>query len=488
MQTTTRLLIVCFSIHCCATNLFAQAKDFSAVRAGVFFDNPLRTWDGFGFNYVETAHSYDMSKFNQEYGGFSLLDEQEKQEIVQLVFGEEGLKVGLVKMFLGANHQQEPGGSYDHESTTRNMRYFVKEGLKLTRQRGDDLQIITTLYGPPGFMTLQKANRGRDLDPKFKKELALYMIDWVKFLREEEQLPVKYLSLHNEGEDWHRWNHEGLTERRNHDYNLYWPVEQINEFLKFMPALLKEHGLDDVGMTPGEPSNWYRFAAWGLAHGIAKDTDAVNGLGLITSHGFYRGAYGHWFGEHNSVTNDLLREQRPGLHSWVTSTSWSAMDASFVKEIHGNIYTSKVNAIIPWAGIQRPTHWVGGDPNPGSAIKVDEDGNYEVRKGYYFYKQVSRAGQPGMGVAETFAMNSAVAVIGFSREQTDNADAFVVANLSKGTKNVSVQISGTDSKSFSAFITTSGDENFSPAGNYEVRNGAVFVEVPSGAVITFLGQ
>jgi len=61
---------------------FSQALDFTAIRAEVDFSRTLQEWDGFGFNYVETAHSADMEKFNQEYGGFSLLDDKEKREII----------------------------------------------------------------------------------------------------------------------------------------------------------------------------------------------------------------------------------------------------------------------------------------------------------------------------------------------------------------------------------------------------------------------
>lgn len=473
-------------------NAMGQALDFTAVRAGVYFDEKLRDWDGFGFNYVETAHSYDMDEFNQEYGGFSLLDEKEKQDIIEMVFGEDGLKVGLVKMFLGANHQKKPDGPYDHQSTTANMRYFVKKGQQITRQRGGDLKIITTLYGPPGFMTLQKANRGRDLDPDYKEELVDYMIDWVRFLKNEEKLPVKYISLHNEGEDWHRWNQQGLTERPNHDYNLYWPPSQVNEFIKRMADALETKGLSDVGVTNGEPSNWYRFYGWGYAHALARDKQAVDKLGIITSHGFYRGTYGHWFGEHNSNTNDLIRKQRPDLHSWVTSTSWADMDAKFIKQMHGNIYTSQVNGIIPWAGIQRPTHWVGGDPNPGSAFTVREDSTYEVRMGYYFYKQLTRAGQPGMAVANTFAMNSEVAIIGFAHNDTDHSDSFLVVNISDGVKKVAVKIHGSQAKSFSAFRTTSAEgqpeDRYKGLGLYELKNGMVVYEAPPGSVTTFFGQ
>ena len=39
----------------------AQARDFTAVRAGVFFDQTLRDWDGFGFNYVESAHFVNIN-------------------------------------------------------------------------------------------------------------------------------------------------------------------------------------------------------------------------------------------------------------------------------------------------------------------------------------------------------------------------------------------------------------------------------------------
>lgn len=46
--------------------------------------------------------------------------------------------------------------------------------------------------------------RGRDLDSVHKRDPALHLVDWVKFLREKEGLPVQYVSLHNEDEDWHR--------------------------------------------------------------------------------------------------------------------------------------------------------------------------------------------------------------------------------------------------------------------------------------------
>lgn len=470
--------------------VLAQALGFTGVRGNVDFSEKLRDWDGFGFNYVECAHTYDYNKFKQEYGGFSLLDENEKQEIIQMVFGEDGLKVGLVKMFLDAVHQKEPGGKFDHKTTTENMRYFVREGLKLTRKGGRDLKIITTLYGPPPWATLQNEPRGRDLNPKYKKDVARYMIDWVKFLKEEEGFPVKYISLNNEGEDWHRWNAEGHTTSAGHDYNLYWPPEQVVDFLEFMPQMVKEAGLIDVHVTNGEPSNWYRFSTWGMVDALLKSEKALENYQLITSHGFYSGRYGTWFGEHKSEGIDRIRERKPGIHAWVTSTSWSRMDASNIKEMHGNIYTTKVNGIIPWAGIQRPVHWTGGDPNPGCAISVAEDGSYEVKRGYYFYKQITRAGQPGMAVVRTWQEDSEIAIIGFAGNGSKNPDAFVVINLFKeGIKPVEIHLQGTDTKIFEAYQTTEDMKmKYTAIGDFEVKDGKIVCTTPAGSVTTFFAK
>ena len=71
--------------------LSAQDNEFKATRVDIDFSAKIREWDGFGFNYVETAQTLDYKEDPQEYGGFSLLDEQEKAEIIDLVFGEDGL-------------------------------------------------------------------------------------------------------------------------------------------------------------------------------------------------------------------------------------------------------------------------------------------------------------------------------------------------------------------------------------------------------------
>jgi hypothetical protein len=173
------------------------------------------------------------------------------------------------------------------------------------------------------------------------------------------------------------------------------------------------------------------------------------------------------------------------------------MDANNIKEMHGNIYTAKVNAIIPWAGIQRPPHWLGGDPNPGSAFTVGEDGSYKIRPGYYFYKQITRAGQPGMAVAQASAMDSETAVIAFASNGTKNQDAFIVTNISSWNRKIAVTIKGTKTGIFDAYRTTKSpnaedidqiDEAYAPLGEFKVIDGMILYEAPAGSVTTFFSQ
>lgn len=454
----------------------------------VHFNQPIRSWDGFGFNYVEEAQYRDISEKRQDYGGFSYLDDNSKKEILEMVFGDDGLKPGLVKMFLGPFHQQKEGGPFMHTLTTENMLYFVNEGRKIAMSSGRDFEIITTLYGPPRFVNKQKILRGRDFDPSKKDALAAYMVDWADFLVNDQKLPLKYISLHNEGDDWQRWPQDGGDEEShyNHDYNMYWPPELVVDFLGFMPGKLKEAGLGDIGLTPGECYGWDRFVDYGYANAICQNEKALQNLGLITSHGFISWGWRRWNPLHTSRGTDMIRAVRPDMHAWVTSTSWGTMDTEFIRQVFSNIYTSKVNAIIPWAGIQRPGLWVGGDPNAGSAFHVFDDGTYKLRKGYYFYKQVSRAGQPGMMVANTISLDAEVKVIAFSSNGTENPDAFIVINMGDKNKDLNIQISGSQGGVFTSFRSTD-DENelYKAIGEFVGTNNNIQYEAPSKSVTTF---
>lgn len=441
-----------------------------ASRVVVNFDKPLQVWDGFGVNYVETSQTRDYGKWPQDYGGFSTLTEKQRQEILDAIFSEEGLKPGIVKMFIDPFHEgMDKSGNdnddpmkidlsrYTHQRTTKWMRYFLGEGLKRTRAGGRDLTIFCTLYGPAPWMTKQKIPRGRDLDPAQKFECAEYIAAFAKFMREKEGFPIKYVGLHNEGEYPDRWPEEGTDNKADlrHDYNMYWPAEQILDFLSFMRKTLDANGLEDVGLAPGETTYWYRFRP--IADAILGNENALKNLSLITSHGFIGSSdpKSRWYtpDPYDNVPIARLRAKRPELHAWTTSATWGKMDTNFIDTIRGHIYQTRVNGYVPWAVIQRHSQWVGGDPNPGTAFLVNDKGNYEVKPGYYLYKQVARAGQPGMAVASVSSDEKDIGVIAFASNKTKNRDAFVLFNNAARSTLVEITVAGTDSMNFSVFRT-----------------------------------
>lgn len=104
-----------------------------------------------------------------------------------------------------------------------------------------------------------------------------------------------------------------------------------------------------------------------------------------------------------------------------------------------------------------------------------------MRRGYYFYEQVSRAGQPGMAVARTQAMDSEIALIAFA----GNPDAFIVVNIGASRK-VKVLVIGTPATVFSAWrITGDAAGLYRSLGRFEIRDGVVLCDAPAGSVPTF---
>jgi len=97
------------------------------TEAAIDFTRTLQDWDGFGVNYVEVAQTTDYRNDPQEYGGFSLLSEEERQEIIELTFGDDGLKPAIIKMFFDPFQQENPSAEFDHKSTTKWRRYCARE-------------------------------------------------------------------------------------------------------------------------------------------------------------------------------------------------------------------------------------------------------------------------------------------------------------------------------------------------------------------------
>jgi hypothetical protein len=311
------------------------------------------------------------------------------------------------------------------------MRYFVKEGFRLTEKRNENLQVITTLYGPPAYITVQNRLRGRDINPEKVNFLTDYVADWANYLIKEEKIPLKYVSLNNEGESWRRWPEDGgsdeLVDKDGHDYNVYMDPDMLVKCINSMRTSLDAYKLKNVGVTNGEPTNWYRFWAWNYARTIARDKKALKNLALITSHGFYVGGMHspRWFGPHSNNGTHLLQSKKKNLKAWVTSTAWNISEnrrvdgqdqrvyvsnAAFLKEVHGNIYEAQCNALIPWAIIQNASHGISRIQS-WLCIPCVRRWNLGNTQRILYYKQITVCRPTGMAVAHAAANDSEIALM-----------------------------------------------------------------------------
>lgn len=473
----------------------------------IHFDHTIRPWHGFGVNYVEAAQTRDYSLFQQDFSGFSMATENTRLQIMEMIFGEDGLRPGLSKMFLDPFHEgmtkdgndnEDPlvmnQAGYDHESTTRWMRHFNRLGFSMMQEWGGSFQTIVTLYGPAPWMTRQKYVLGRDLDPDESMELAEYMVSWAKFLIENEGLDVRYISFHNEGDAYYRWPRDGSNPGEDHrDYNMYWPPEQVVKFLKITRKVLDANEMQEVGLTPGETQTWYRFDQWGYAHAIVSDQEALSNLDLITSHSFafLDEPNSVYYGDYRSIGQDLVHRHKPGVPVWVTSRPWTA-GPDFVENLRRDIYESKANGIIPWALIAGTKQWMGsdGEYQDGSmdkAFVIKEDGSLAISDQYYYFKQVTRAGQPGMEVAAVINNDPALGAIAFKATSDKNQDAFVLVNKSEQPKNVTIYVHHGKSPKYEVFRTMNG-EQYENKGVVRVQDGSFTYDCPARSVTTFFVQ
>ncbi len=158
-----------------------------------------------------------------------------------------------------------------------------------------------------------------------------------------------------------------------------------------------------------------------------------------------------------------------------------------LNEMRNNIYAAKVNAIIHWAGIQWSVSWKNGDPNPGTAFRVLEDGSYQVEPGYYYYKQLSRAGQPGMGVVRVSSKDTQVCPIAFSSNGTRNGGNFALLNLSDEVKQPDIVLTG-NKASGSQIYHSSPSETYCSLGHLSASEQSFPIELPPLSVTTFFGR
>lgn len=486
----------------------ASAAPAPAGQIAIDFGITIRTWDGFGVNYIEGGHTADPEREYEDYGGFSRLSESQRQQVMDLLYGplhgdpaDVGLGLALHKIFLDPHHQAAPDGAFVGPSKSTEMsRYFLLEAAKRLKARGRTLDVLTTYYGVPAWATTTGRFHWRDVAPERYEPLAAYMAKWIVYLRRDllgaefaNTVRVRAAAVTNEGEFPERWNEDGSPKPAT-DYNAYWPPAALAKFLPILKAALERHGVGDIKIMPTETAGWdYLGITRGgerIASTLLGDAAARASIGIVGGHSF--GPSGAPGAHAVGLFRGALGEH---LQAWTTSHDWKTGDLVFAESTRRQLYEVGATGVITWAVTKRVAAWEFYTNRPANrqcAVLVNDDGTMTIQSGFYYYNQATRAGQPGMAVAAVDERRGGgVRAMGFARNGTAHPDAFVLINPGAGEVRLEVALTGTEATVFEGFRTV-GDgrrEGAAPIGAIPLgAQQTIRYTAPAQSVTTFIAR
>jgi hypothetical protein len=141
--------------------------------------------------------------------------------------------------------------------------------------------------------------------------------------------------------------------------------------------------------TGGEPTNRYRLSFWGYADALAENEKAQKEPGTAIFPRIPRGRVRQPMDRQPCPCGDAETARKASGPQGLGHPDGPDQDGREIREGNrGHIDEARVNGLIPWAGIQKPPPWTGGDPNPGRAIHASEVGAFKNDGQYEFYKEL----------------------------------------------------------------------------------------------------
>ena len=161
-------------------------------------DIKLGTWEGLGGAITE-ATAYNFSKLNSK----------RQQELIDTLFGKNGLDYRWCRLSIGSNDFCLKPYQYTKKSSLRDFsidhdRQYILPMLKMALKK-QDLQIIASPWSPPAFLKTTHMKRfGGHLKPWRYHTYTRYVCKWLDAYR-EEGVEIRYLTPQNEPHAIQKW-------------------------------------------------------------------------------------------------------------------------------------------------------------------------------------------------------------------------------------------------------------------------------------------
>lgn len=227
---------------------------------------------------------------------FSLLDDEQKREVVDRYFGESGLNYRLVRIPIDScdfslEHfeadSDEKDETFEHFSFERVDKYIIPLLDAAMESYGEDLEIMLSPWSPPAYMkTNGKRNNGGSLKKEYHQRWADYICRYIEEYRKRGYKVTK-LTMQNEPKAVQPWD------------SCVYTAEEERIFLKdyLYPALIAHH-LEDVDIYIWD-HNKERAFEWAETI-IDEDTNKM-----------IKGIAFHWYSGDHFEALDMIRERFP---------------------------------------------------------------------------------------------------------------------------------------------------------------------------------
>lgn len=227
---------------------------------------------------------------------FSLLNEEQKSEMVNQYFSTENMAYNQVRIPIDScdfslEHYEADSDPDDTEfqkfSFARVEKYILPLLDAAEKAYGGKLDIMLSPWSTPAYMkTTGERNHGGKLKPEYRKRWAEYICRYIEEYRNRGYHVTK-LTMQNEPKAVQTW-----------DFCIYTAEEQ-KEFLRdYLWPSLKAHGLDDIGIYLWD-HNKERVFEWAETIIDTETTSMIRGMAF------------HWYSGDHFEALRMIREKYP---------------------------------------------------------------------------------------------------------------------------------------------------------------------------------
>lgn len=227
---------------------------------------------------------------------FSLMQEEQKREMLEKYFGRNGLHYRLVRIPIDScdfslEHfeadSDEADETFENFSFERVEKYIIPLLDAAIETCGENPEIMLSPWSPPAYMkTNGERNNGGSLKPEYRQKWADYICRYIEEYRRRGYRVTK-LTMQNEPKAVQPWD------------SCVYTAEEERDFLKdYMYPALAAHHLEDIAIYIWD-HNKERAFEWAETI-IDQDTDRM-----------IRGIAFHWYSGDHFEALDMIRERFP---------------------------------------------------------------------------------------------------------------------------------------------------------------------------------